>query len=58
MIQVLSLPRTGCIRAVVKEVTGNGLCQGEAGQGRQRNQIPSGSQHPVQGGQLLTLCVG
>jgi len=57
MLQALSLPRAGCIRAVVKEVTGNGLCQGEADQGMQRNQILSGSQHPVQGGHLLTLCV-
>lgn len=32
--------------------------EGVAGQGRQRIQIPSGSQHPGQGGHLLTLCVG
>lgn len=43
---------------VVTEVTGNGLCQEEGGQGKQRHQMPPGSQHLVQGGRLLTLCVG
>lgn len=39
MFQVLSLPRTGCIRAVVKEVQGMAIARGK--------QVPSGSQHPV-----------
>lgn len=34
------------------------LLEGVAGQGRQRIQIPFGSQYPGQGGHLLTLCVG